>query len=68
MILKLYFLIYALIPPVAEPPNLMPPKSACLPLDTKYSRKDTKLRNFVEHTPKENPKIYIFPSESQMRE
>ena len=41
MFLKLYFLIYALIPPVAEPPNLMPPKSAHLPLDTEHPKKDT---------------------------
>ena len=59
-----YFLIYALIPPVAEPPNLMPPRSICLLLDTKYSREDTKLRSFVEHTSRENSKIHIFSSGS----
>ena len=53
---------------VAKPPNLMPPRSTCPPLDTKYSREDTKLRSSIEHTPKENPKIHIFPSGSQMRE
>ena len=53
---------------VAEPPNLMPPRSTCLPLDTKYSRNDAKLRSSVEHTPRENPKIHIFSSGSQMRE
>ena len=56
------------IDPVVEPPNLMPPRSTCLPLDTKYSREHTKLHSSVEHTPGENPKIHIFPSESQMRE
>ena len=64
----LYFLIYALIPPVAEPPNLIPPMSAHLPLDTKHSKENTKLRGPVGHTPRENPKIHIFPSGSQMRE
>ena len=49
---------------VAEPPNPMPPRSTCLSLDTKYSREDTKLRSFVEHTLRENSKIYIFPSGS----
>ena len=58
--MKLYFLIYALIPPMAEPPNLMPPRSARLPLDTKHSRENTKLLGFVGHTPWENPKIHIF--------
>ena len=53
---------------VAEPPNLMPPKSTRLLLDTKYSRDDTKLRSFVGHTPWEDPKTHIFPSGSQMRE
>ena len=57
---KLYFLIYALIPPVTEPPNLMTPRSARLPLDTKHSRENTKLLGFVGHTPEENPKIHIF--------
>ena len=60
MIWKLYFLIYALIPPVAEPPNLMPHRSACLPLDTKHSRENTKLLGSIGHTPGENPKIHIF--------
>ena len=45
---------------VAEPPNLMPPRSTHLPLDTKYSREDTKLYGSVGHTPGENPKIHIF--------
>ena len=45
---------------VAEPPNLMPHRSACLPLDTKHSRENTKLLDSVEHTPGENPKIHIF--------
>jgi hypothetical protein len=31
-----------------------PPKSTCLPLDTKYPRENTKLRDFVEHTAREN--------------
>ena len=53
---------------VAEPPNLMPPRSTCLPLDTKYSREDTKLRSYVKHTPRKNPKIHIFTPGSQMRE
>ena len=39
---------------VAEPPNLMRPRSTCLPLDTKYPREDTKLRRSVEHTLREN--------------
>jgi len=29
---------------VAEPSNLMPPRSTCLPLDIKYPKEDTKLR------------------------
>ena len=58
--MKPYFLIWALIPPVAEPPNLMPHMSACLPLDTKHSRENTKLLGSVGHTPRENPKIHIF--------
>ena len=45
---------------VAEPPNLMSPRSIRLSLDTKYSRKDTKSRGSVEHTPRENLKIHIF--------
>ena len=45
---------------VAEPPNLMPHGSACLPLDTKHSRENTKLLGSVGHTPGENPKIHIF--------
>ena len=45
---------------VAEPSNLMPPKSTCLLLDTKYSREDTKLHSSVEHTPRKNQKIHIF--------
>ena len=53
---------------VVEPPNLMPPRSTCLPLDTKYSRENTKLRSSIGQTPRENPKIHIFPSGSQIRE
>ena len=49
---------------VAEPPNRMPLKSTCLPLDAKYSREDTKLHSSVEHTPRKNSKIHIFPSGS----
>ena len=45
---------------MAEPPNLMPPTSACLPLDTKHSGENTKLLGSVRHTPGENPKIHIF--------
>ena len=45
---------------VAEPPNLMPHRSAYLPLDTKHSRENTKLLGSVGHTPEENPKIHIF--------
>ena len=53
---------------VAEPHNLMSPRSTCLSLDTKYSREDTKLRSSVEHTTRENLKIHIFLSGSQMKE
>jgi len=53
---------------VVEPPNLMPPESVRLPLDTKHSRENTKLLGSVGHTLGENPKIHIFPSGSQMRE
>ena len=35
---------------VAEPPNLMPHRSACLPLDTKHSRENTKLLGSIGHT------------------
>ena len=49
---------------VVEPPNLIPPRSTCLPLDTKYSRENTKLHSSIEHTPRENSKIHIFPSGS----
>ena len=45
---------------MAEPPNVMPPRSARLPLDTKHSRENTKLLGSVEHTRGENPKILIF--------
>ena len=38
----------------------MPPRSACLLLDTKHPREDTKLLGSVGHTPGENPKIHIF--------
>jgi len=53
---------------VVEPPNLMPPRSTRLLLDTKYPREDTKLHGPVGHTLGENPNIHIFPSGSQMRE
>ena len=53
---------------VAESPNLMPLRSTRLPLDIKYSRNDTKSRGSVRHTPRENPKIHIFPLGSQIRE
>ena len=49
-----------LISVVAEPPNIMPHRSACLPSDTKHSRENTRLLGSVEHTPGENPKIHIF--------
>ena len=45
---------------MVEPPNIMPHRRACLPLDTKDSRKNTKLLSSVGHTPGENPKIHIF--------
>ena len=45
---------------MAEPPNLMHPRSACLSLDTKHSKDNTKLLGSVGHTPGENPKIHIF--------
>jgi hypothetical protein len=45
---------------VVEPPNLMPPKHTRLPLDTKYPRESTILRDFVENTLGENSKIHIF--------
>ena len=45
---------------VAEPPNLMPPRSARLPLDTKHPRENTKLLGSVGHTPGENSKIHNF--------
>ena len=45
---------------VAEPPNLMSPRSARLPLDTKHPKEDTKLLGSVGHTQGENPKIHIF--------
>ena len=45
---------------VAELPNLMPPRSARLPLDTKHPRENTKLLGSIGHTPGENPKIHIF--------
>ena len=46
--------------PMAEPPNLMPSRSARLPLDTKHSKENTKLLGPVRHTSRENPKIHIF--------
>ena len=45
---------------VVEPPNLMPPRSACLPLDTKHTKENTKLLDSVGHTLGENPEIHIF--------
>ena len=60
----LILIIVSSITNVAEPPNLMPPRGTCPPLDTKYSREDTKLRSSVEHTPRENSKIHIFSSGS----
>ena len=45
---------------MAEPPNLMPPRSARLTLDTKHSGENIKLLGSVGHTPEENPKIHIF--------
>ena len=53
---------------MAEAPNLMPPRSACLLLDTKHPKENTKLLGSVGHTPGENPKIHNFPLGSQMRE
>ena len=53
---------------MAEPPNLMSLKSACLLLDTKHPKENTELLGSVGHTPGENPKIHIFPSGSQIRE
>ena len=45
---------------MVEPPNIMHPRTARLPLDTKHSREDTKLIGSVGHTLGENPKIRIF--------
>ena len=45
---------------MVEPPNIMHPRTARLPLDTKHSRENTKLLGSVAHTPGENPKIHIF--------
>ena len=45
---------------MVEPSNLMPPKSACLPLDPKHPKENTKLLGSVGHNPGENPKIHIF--------
>ena len=45
---------------MADPPNPIPSRSACLPLDTKHLRENTKLLGSVGHTPGENPKIHIF--------
>ena len=52
--------ILSLVKFVAEPPNLMPHRSARLSLDTKHPKENTKLLSFVGHTPGENPKIHIF--------
>ena len=59
---------YLALNTVTEPPNLMPPRSACLPLDTKHSRKNTKLLGSIEHTPWRTRKSTFLPSGSQMRE
>jgi hypothetical protein len=53
---------------VAESPNLMPSQEYLSSIRHKYSRENTKLRDSVEHTTKENSKIHIFTSGSQMRE
>ena len=45
---------------VAEPPNLMSPRSTCLSLDTKYLKEDTKLRSSVEHTQGRTRKSIFF--------
>ena len=45
---------------VAELPNLMSHRSACLLLDTKHSRENTKLLGSVGHTPGVNSKIHVF--------
>ena len=45
---------------MAEPSNLMPLRSAHLPLDTKHPKDNTKLLGFVGHTPGEIPKVHIF--------
>ena len=41
---------------VTEPPNLIPHRSACLPLDTKHSRENTKLLDSVGAHPRGEPK------------
>jgi len=45
---------------MAEPPNLMPLKGTCLPLDTEYPSEDTKLRSSVEHTQGRTRKSIFF--------
>ena len=45
---------------VVESPNLMPHRSARLPLDTKHPKENTKLLGPVGHTLGENLKIHIF--------
>ena len=45
---------------MAEPLNLMPHRSARLPLDTKHISENTKLLGSVGHNPRENPKIHFF--------
>ena len=45
---------------MVELPNLVPPRSAHLSLDTKHSGENTTLLDSVGHTPGENPKIHIF--------
>ena len=45
---------------MVEPPNLMPSRSARLPLDTKHPKENTNLLGSIGHSPGENPKIHIF--------
>ena len=45
---------------MVEPPELMPPKSTCLPLDTKYLGERTNSDSSIEHTQRGISKIHIF--------
>ena len=45
---------------VVESSHLMPFRSSCLTLDTKYSKEDTKLCSSVEHISRENSKSTFF--------